>query len=254
MPKDSESSAPEQNLDLGILVGLLITDGCVSVSNGNWKINFTNTSETLHKIFKDKMKKIFGVEKFTEYVDKKGVKSVEIKRKEIVQQLLKICPTFRTKRFDNGKFPSAKIPDFILNLPQEELSQIMRAMFSADGSVSLGVFWSTGKKSWNLLRRIKFSSHHPTIRKQIYKILKEKYVMVPQIWEDAVVIERYDDILKFYKKIGFVKGVVNTGDSRYWRGIEKISVLRTVCKTLGRNDFRKLDSKEEVLDFLKKQF
>ncbi len=254
MPKDSESNAPEQNLDLGILVGLLITDGCVSVNNGNWRVNFTGTSEVLHKLFKTKMKRIFGVKKFIEYVDKKGVKSTEVNNKSIVQILLNICPTYRTKRLSSGKFPPAKIPSFIENLPVEELSHVLRAMFSADGSVSLGAYWNYNKKSWSLVRRIKFSSHHPIIRKQIYKILMRKYEIIPQIWEDAVVIERHNDILKFYKRIGFVKGVVNTGDSKYWRGIDKNSVLRTVCKTLGNNEFRNVSSKKDVFVFLRKQF
>jgi hypothetical protein len=66
----SKIRIPESNLvDLGILIGLLITDGCVTWSGGSWRITFTGKSKELHKIFKEKVNKLFGINKFTEIID-----------------------------------------------------------------------------------------------------------------------------------------------------------------------------------------
>ena len=40
-----------------------------------------------------------------------------------------------------------------------------------------------------------------------------------------------DSISKFKKQIGFINGVKMTGNSRYWKGLEKNWVLDTIIKS-----------------------
>ena len=58
----SQNSELKPNLDLGILIGLLLTDCSVSVKfSHHATINFTNKSIDLHNLFKEKMNKLFNI-------------------------------------------------------------------------------------------------------------------------------------------------------------------------------------------------
>ena len=129
----------EPSLDLGILVGLLLTDGCVTFSSRSWRIVFSGKSEELLDLFKEKMKSLFGIQKFSVWTDEFGVTSLQVRQKQVVAQLFSLIPTFRTKPFKDGTFPQVKLPDFFQILSTIEIAEIMKAMFSADGSIVLGV-------------------------------------------------------------------------------------------------------------------
>lgn len=249
----SQIRAPEPSLDLGILVGLLLTDGCVThtISN-NWKITFTNKSEELHKIFREKITNIFGIKKFKEWFDKFNIKSTEIQNKAVFKSLLTLTPTFRSKQLDNGTFPNSKIPEFIIALDKENISEILKIMFSADGSICLGVKWHKNKNMWQFTRRIKFSSKHPVIKQQITELLR-RFDLNPKIWKKEIVLERKNDIIKFQKEIGFVPNVKVTKNSKNWEGFEKNEILELAVKTLKfkKKDLKHFKSKKEVINFLK---
>lgn len=245
--------APEPNTDLGILVGLLLTDGCVRYSCRTWKIIFSGKSKELAKIFKQKIRKIFGVKKFTSWVDKNGVESIQISSKKIAAHLLKFTPSFRTKPFKDGSFDLTKIPDFFWDLPTESLAEILRVMFSADGSIILGAKWNKTKKMWTFTRRVQLTSVNPNIKQQIARLLKEKFNLKPTIWKNDAVMEKKDDIKKFQKIIGFVEGVKISGKSKNWKGLEKNQILELAIKSmeLKKRDLEKFKTKEEVINFLK---
>jgi hypothetical protein len=50
--------APEPNLNLGILIGLLLTDGCITKNKkGSVQIKLTTKSDELHTLFREQMEK-----------------------------------------------------------------------------------------------------------------------------------------------------------------------------------------------------
>jgi len=243
----------EPSLDLGILVGLLLTDGCVSFSSRSWRITFSGKSEELLGLFKQKMKSLFGIEKFSERIDEFGVKSLQVRHKQVAGQLLSIVPTFRTKPFKDGTFPLVKLPEFFRTSPINELARIMQAMFSADGSIVLGVKWRKDKKMWVFTRRVCLTSVSKSLKEQVAQILEEKFGMRPQIWKHDVVLERKSDIIEFKRLIGFVEGVKISKKSKIWDGFDKTQILDLAIKTfdLKKKDLQRFKVREEIISFLK---
>ncbi len=247
--------APESNVDLGILVGILLTDGSISTKGKNFSIELTGKSEKLHKLFKEKMKSLFGVEKFLEFSDSRypEIKRTVVSKREIAEQLLKVVPTFRTKQFPDGSFPPAKIPKFVFNLNQKEKSAVMQAMFSCDGCCCLWVVKNKRWKVWEIKKWIKFACKHPKIREQVFKLLEGLgYEPVVREVNDEILLTKKKDIIKFAREIRFVDGVEVTGDSRNWEGFEKNSVLDFAVKSysIKQGAIRNFERKE-LINFVK---
>jgi len=242
------SLKPDRNL--GILVGLLLTDGYVNPKEG--KIVFTNKSEELHKLFRETVSKVFGKVNFLENFNKNGVKNTTVNKKSIVKRLLEFTPTFRTRKFKNGKFPNAQIPRFFNSLSSDDLSKVLQAMFSADGSVILRVRWNKFKKKWEILREIRLASEHPTLKNQIKKLLKKLGFKNPRIRKDCIAICNKHDLIKFAKEIRFVDGVKVT-KNKLWSGRNKNEVLDLLVKSFNirQVELDCFDSKEKIINFLK---
>jgi hypothetical protein len=135
--EETQSNALEPTVDLGILIGLLLTDGGISKHENSAQIEFTNKSEAMHKIFKEELQKLFQINRFTEisHSDFADIKRTKVRNKLAIEALLKTVPTFRTKQFEDGTFPKSKIPKFFFELQDAEICKILQAMFSADGSI-----------------------------------------------------------------------------------------------------------------------
>jgi len=130
-------------VDLGILIALLLTDGSVSKNNYSYSIELTGKSVELHNLFKEKLGRLFCINRFVETCDSrhKEIKRTIVRNKSVAEQLLSYT-SYRTKQFDNGEFPNSKIPDFIFKLSDIEVSKVLQAMFSCDGSISLWTVWN----------------------------------------------------------------------------------------------------------------
>ena len=202
-----------------IVIGLLLTDGCVSSDRF---IIFHNKSEVLHNLFKEKMSELFGNLHFTQRIEKNGTKRTQISRKNIVKKLLQKCElkTFRRKRLKNGDFPSVKIPSFIKKLPISRIKKFLQVVFSADGSISLSVRWHKRNKSWEIRRRIELTCKHPHLRKEYFELLKS-IGFSPRTSSDNITLEKKKDILKFAREIRFIDGVKIGKDSKNWCGYVK---------------------------------
>jgi len=207
----------------------------------------------LHRIFKEKVNKLFGINRFSERVDNLNVKITSFKNKRVAEFLHQLTPTFRTKPFSNGEFPKVTIPAFFKQLSREELAEVLRAMFSADGAVVLGVKFHKTKRRWVFTRRISLASAHPVLREQIAELLREKFEMNPKIWKNEIVFDEKEDIIKFHKEIRFVDGVKISRKSKNWTGFEKNEILEFLIKTfeLKKKDLEKFKSREEIIAFLK---
>jgi hypothetical protein len=62
------------DVNLGILIGLLLTDGWVSSK----QIGISNKSEEIHRIFKEKVSLLFGTQNFKERKSGFNVKQTEV--------------------------------------------------------------------------------------------------------------------------------------------------------------------------------
>ncbi len=237
--------------DLGILVGLLLTDGCVS--SGKFLI-FHNKAEAMHELFREKVSKIFGDVHFTQRMESNGTKRTQVTSKAIVKKLIKMCgiKTFRRKQFENGKFPPIRLPAFFKKLSKSTILKILRVIFSADGSISLSVRWHKRNNSWEIRRRIELTCKHPKLRSDFFELIK-KAGFSPRLSGENITLERKNDILKFSKEVRFIPGVKAGGDSKHWKGFEKNQILDLAVKTfkLKKKNLKVFDKKEKIIDFLK---
>jgi len=244
----------EPSVDLGMLVGLLLTDGSVSKRKTTWTIELTGKSEGLHEIFKEKVRKLFGKE-LVESKDKRDMQLTKTKFSsvKIAKLLFEFTPTFRTRQFEDGSFPNSKIPDFIFKLLSHEISEILRVMFSADGGISMWVSWHKKKQVWEIRKRVFLACKHPSIRKQIVALLKQVGIEAKDRKSGEVVIWKKSEIKKFRSLIRFVSRVKVTKDSKHWTGFEKTQILDIAIKTfdLKKRDLQKFKTKEEVINFVK---
>ncbi len=236
---------------MSLLVGLLLTDGCVSSSRF---VVFHNKSEVMHKMFQQEVSKIFGDVHFTKGIETNGTKRTQVTSKPIVGKLIRACrlETFRRKQFENGKFPKVRLPSFVKNLQGFKMRKFLQVIFTADGSISLSARWHKRNESWEIRRRIELSCKHPALRKDFMGLLEKAGFSPRTSWEN-ITLERKEDILKFAKEVRFVPKVALGGDSKYWKGFEKNEVLDLAVKTLpfSKKDLEKFKTKEEVLGYLR---
>jgi hypothetical protein len=256
MPQSRCTIAPEPDVNLGILVGLLLTDGSVSKNGSSWTIEFINKSEELHKLFRTQVSKIFGTHSIREINDHRSpeIKRSLLKSNSVARTLLQVIPTFRTKRNNDGSFPASCIPSFVFSLSKDEIAKVLQVIFSTDGCVSIWPTWNKRKKLWEVKKLIKISCKHPIIRGQIVTLLK-KLGFEPTLREinDEIVLFKKRDIIKFDKEIRFVDGVKISKKSKNWKGFEKNQIVSLAIKTfnLKKKDLERFKTKEEVINFLK---
>lgn len=259
MKHENPSTQLEPSMNLGILIGLLLTDGWVSKNKTSWQIGFTNKSEELHSLFKGKMNAMFGFPHFTTSLNSrsKEIKVTTVNSKEIGKQLHSILPSFRKKAFEDGTFSECKIPEFFFNLQENEIRQVLSAIFSADGGVTLSVTrrkrnikW--GKyEGWEIKAEVILGCKNPLIKKQFIQLLKN-LGFSPRKDDGKIILEKKKDIVKFRNEIGFVQGL-EISKSRNWKGFEKNRILNLAIKTLNfrKKDLQQFKTKEEIITFLK---
>jgi hypothetical protein len=250
------SNSPELNVDLGILVGLLLTDGSLSQKGNGYAIELSGKAEKLHAIFKAKMKRVFGVRDFTEMCDSRypEIKRTIVAEKTVSKRLLSVMPTYRTRQFEDGSFPVASLPEFIFKLPNAELAKVLQVMFSCDGCISLWVVWNKRWKLWEIKKWIKYACKHPTIREQVYRLLvKLGYQPVVREQNDEILLTKKFDIIKFSREIRFVDEVKVTKDSRNWEGFEKNTILDFAVKSyqIRQPKLKTFRTREALINFMK---
>lgn len=237
--------------DLATLLGLLLSDGEVNTKTN--RILFSNRSEVLHKVFREKLKKLFGIQVFTSWIDKKGVRITQVKSKEVRKFLTRILPQFRRKKLKGeNNFPTLEVKELQKMLSKGNLvKKFLQAFFSGDGSVILGVKWHKQKSSWIFTRRVQVTCKNPSLKNFIAVLLRNKLGMKPQIWKKEIALERKEDIQKFAKEINFIPGVKISKKSKNWRKIEKRVLLNLVLRTFGMS-LKNFKDKEEIFEHLRK--
>jgi len=206
---------------LSRIVGFLLSDGGVSWASKNlYEIYLTNNSEVLLETFKKDIISLFGEQRFYEY-QFKTVKKVKVISREISNVLFKLSPSFRKRRCytypkcnKNKKaclfckqingYPPVIIPDFIFS-DNKLKTEFLKVVFSADGCVEMHKCRKKQKTSF-LQRRVSLSCYNPHLLSQYenlilslgFNISKTKY---------EIRIAGKEQLIRFQKKIGFLKGV-----------------------------------------------
>ena len=238
---------------LAKLIGLLLTDGCVRFESRTYRIVYAGKSEELHKIFRFLIHELFHLDKFYERTDNKGVKITVYSSKKTGEYLVNLCNTFITK-YDSS---ARKHPKINLNvfekLNNNEMKEVFRLMYSADGGVVLGVKWHKLLNKWEFTRRVILKCSHPDLRKKYRELLRKKIEIRTKEWDSSIVIDTKKDIIKFHDDIGFVNKVRASEKSLYWNGVEKNEILRKLIFTYDydKEFWEKYKKKQEILKFLR---
>ena len=257
-------------LKMAELVGLLLTDGGVSRISGSWRVHFTSTSPVLNQKFKNLVAELLNRHVTEEKRNNATIQRASINR--VADKLFNFSPSFRTLGCEsspvcprirgktsgsctickpilnkkNEKFPPTRIPKFLFHNEKAAI-RFCRCAFSCDGSVILWV--GKTRNGFRLQREVRLFCKHPQLLCQHKKLL-EKLGFNPKSSNDTIVIRGKTELTRFFKKIGFVKGVKITRNE-IWGGFEKSKLLELCVKSFEMSQIFKLKSKTKIINFLK---
>ncbi len=215
----------EREILLARLVGLLLTDGGLSLISGKkWRIHFTSNSVDFVKEFESLMMQLFNLKVAKEYRNGAWKAQAWISRK-VKDELIGYSPSYRTLSKD-GKETEAKIPDFIRN-NSILAKEFLKYAFTGDGTIIFNI--GKARYGFRFDRCVKLYCEHNNLRRQYFELLK-KLGYKPTMLKDAVLLRRPENVIKFSEEIGFVEGVKISG-SGLWKDITKASLLRFAAKS-----------------------
>jgi len=229
---------------------MLLADGGITERKRTFKIYLTNKSEVLQEIFKKCAQKLFGVKHFI--IDtSRGTPQIIFHSTNAAKELLKLTPTYRTAIYPNRKFPPAKLTKEVFNLPLRKQKELLRLIFSLEGSISIAFQKRKGRTQ--ILPRVKLGCKHPLLRKQLFKWLR-KLGFQPTEEKEGIYLRKLEDIKKFAKEIRFVNGVKIGRKARFFQGIEKNQLLFAILWLIKMNkDSLMFDiGKKEIITLIKK--
>ena len=190
---------------------LILTDGYLQKRGNSWRIGFYSQDIELIKLFK---KLLFTTFQMTANVRR-------TKRCWVVEKTAKEFGVFRDIFGSlSTKSETINLEPLTRNLSKQE---ILRIVFSTEGTVS-----PSFKNNELIEIRILFTSKSKCFRKFVRNLLHELGIETRE-YQDDVVIRKINSVKKFYKKIGFIKGVKIRKSSR-WRGFEKDNFLREMLR------------------------
>lgn len=263
-----------ENSDIAKLVALLLTDGSVSIASRTCRIVFAGNCDELHHEFKRLMQQVFGIHNFYIRTDSKGVKITVCSSVNAGKTLREICNTFRTKacktfpicgKFRNRpnaclkckaaiingiQFPTVNI-NILKKLSKDDLYNVLKLMFSADGGVVLGVKWHKTLNKWEFTRRIVLKCSNPNLRKKLKKLLHKINIDAKE-WDSSLAIDKKSDIKRFSENIKFIDSIEVSPKSIYWTGFKKNDVLIKLLKTYNykKSFWDKFSNKEDIINYL----
>jgi hypothetical protein len=233
------------------LIGILLTDGCVSPKANSWRIIVSNNSSAVVDCFEECIQTCFGQTVRRSLRGKLHVGILD--SKELGQLLIDRHGTFRTEscranqgcpflrggrkpcsrcepiEFEQIQYPPAKLPEFETGA---EVSAFLQAAFSCDGGVNLYVA-RRGQTKW-LIRNVYLACKHPTLIHQYRNLLVrleiENRVSI-QDWR--VLIQGYLPLLRFAERVGFLPGAIIGANSPFWCGRPKDQVLDLLLESYG---------------------
>jgi hypothetical protein len=237
-PSETIRQMPRMTRDLAILLGLLFTDGCVSPKGrSSWRIFFANKSQSLIDLFRRSILRAFSLEPHQVRIGKTpdGYFKAVVDSKDVGDYLTINFGTFRTRRFRDGKWPNARLP--VEELLESGFANIfLKTAFSCDGGLCFYPAYrkgSRGGSKW-LIRNILLSCAHPKLRRDFIVLLKSLKIEAKEIPKEGKIrIQRENSIKRFYREVGFVRGVKATNASKFWSGCEKQYILELMVSSYG---------------------
>lgn len=255
----------EPRPQLARFFGMLLTDGGISNVSGKWRMHFTNTSGVLNEEFKRLSLELFDRRVSREYrngavIQRAWVNSIignflyysESFRTQACNSF-PICSCLRGRKIHKNKyrvggriFSNVRIPRFIFR-NKRYAAEFLRYAFSCDGFVNLHI--GKAKYGFRLDRRVELACLNPRLKKD-YKNLLKLFDIESKICEERLRISRENNVKKFNKYIGFVKGVKVTGYQR-WSGVEKSRLLKLAAKTYSMKNIFRMQSQEQIFRYFK---
>lgn len=228
------------------LSSYLLSDGGISPRGKNsYTIYFSNNDASLVDNFQIQLKKCIHKEGYKS-LRKNGSTFVKIHSKNLAKELFKVSKSYRTKACKNNpicphiknkrpahintilvdgiEYPAAEIPVELLKKDKTLAKDFLRIYASCDGGVSVSAA-KNKKNSIFLVRKIFIEVAHPTLKQQIYTLLKHlKYN--PKCYKTSIRLTTKEDFIKFHKEIGFIKKSKISKHSKNFVGYEKNKVLK----------------------------
>ena len=237
-------------LDLLKLHIMLLADGGIVKRERTYKIYLTNNSEILQEMFKECAKRAFGINHFITDVSR-GSPQIIFHSKSAAKKLFKLSPTYRTSKYSDGTIPPAKLTSQLFKLPVKEQRELLKLLFSLEGSIS--VAFQQRKNKTQMLPRIKLGCTHLKLRKQLCRWLR-KLGFHPTEEKEGIYLRKLADIKKFAREIKFIDGVKVCGKARFFKGMEKNELLFAILRVLRENKDSLMFnlSKEELILLIKK--
>ncbi|MEK6852481.1 MAG: hypothetical protein AABX59_01250, partial [Nanoarchaeota archaeon] len=222
--------------ELASLLAILFTDACVSPKGkSSWRISFVVSSDILINLFKECIMNIFFLSKKRVRIGrtKDGFFRAIVDSKEIGKYLVNRFGTFRTLRYKTGELPDTKLPLKRL-IKNNVVGEFLKVAFSCDGGLCFYPAKREGARGgtrW-LIRTVFLTCHHPKLREDYMILLQSLGIQARNVSKDGKIkIEKEEYIRRFYKLVGFVKGVKVTKHSKFWKNYEKQSVLNLLISS-----------------------
>lgn len=212
------------------LIGLLLTDGGLSVISKRRRLHFTSNSEELMREFRYLTKKLFNLS--TKPRIRNGAFHIDVWiSRKTRDELFSYSPTYRKLAYDkvSGNYPEAKIPEFIFN-DIKLAREFLKYVFTADGSVIFNI--GKARYGFRFDRCVKLYCEHPNLRKQYFQLLK-KLGYKPAIWKDSIILRKPENMIKFCNEINFVENVKISGNG-LWKGFNKSDLLKFCVESYNK--------------------
>ena len=219
---ESTESIEDRETLMARLIGLLLTDGGLSVISGRRRFHFTSNSEQLTREFSYLIKRLFNLS--TKPRIRNGAYHIVVWiSKKVRDEMFSYSKTYRKLAYDkrNGNYPKTVIPEFIIQ--NEQLArEFLKYAFTADGSIIFNI--GKARYGFRFDRCVKLYCEHPNLRIQYIKLL-EKLGYKVSVWKDQIILRKPENLTKFSKEIGFVENVKISGKG-LWKGFNKSDLLR----------------------------
>ena len=181
------------------LAVMLLGDGW----SGRDRIGYTSKDPALLSYFNNLVKSLIGKE--AKIIPGDRAFRAVVYSKSFVKELLKLSPTFRTKKLSNGLFPPAKIPDEVFTLPKKEIVEILRLIFSMEGGVTIYARKSKNNQ-FTVEKKVFLSSANPILVQQYTQLINLILKDVKMKYDNKgrnLYIKDKKGIEEFYKKLDF---------------------------------------------------
>jgi replicative DNA helicase Mcm len=222
------------------IIGYHLSEGCYELNRGKKVgIQFSNNDKTLILDYKSAIEKYFKIKPII--TQRGNLFSVRVISKFVVEKMLALDPELLEK----GKI--RKIPKLIMQMPEENLRNLLRALYDGDGSVSYQ------KRNGY---RISFVSENRKLEEQMSDLLLRFGIQSSILFDSHSQVWRLDisgqeNLTKFFLYIGFLSSSKQQKLKDYVEKEKSYKTIRDIipnCTDKINEIFKKLNisAKKEI--------